>query len=66
MANKMRIDQLIVDRGLIESREKAKRSIMAGLVFSNGQRIDKLEQRFPMILIFKLKVNYFLMLDVVD
>ncbi|PWU68562.1 TlyA family RNA methyltransferase [Gracilibacillus dipsosauri] len=41
MANKMRIDQLIVDRGLIESREKAKRSIMAGLVFSNGQRIDK-------------------------
>jgi 23S rRNA (cytidine1920-2'-O)/16S rRNA (cytidine1409-2'-O)-methyltransferase len=41
MGKKVRLDQLIVDRGLIDSREKAKRTIMAGLVFSNEQRIDK-------------------------
>ncbi|MDX8046035.1 TlyA family RNA methyltransferase [Gracilibacillus sp. S3-1-1] len=41
MSKKVRLDQLIVDRGLIESREKAKRTIMAGLVFSDGQRLDK-------------------------
>ncbi|MFC4404259.1 TlyA family RNA methyltransferase [Gracilibacillus xinjiangensis] len=41
MSKKIRLDQLIVDRGLIDSREKAKRTIMAGLVFSNGQRLEK-------------------------
>ncbi|SFL83187.1 23S rRNA (cytidine1920-2'-O)/16S rRNA (cytidine1409-2'-O)-methyltransferase [Gracilibacillus orientalis] len=41
MSKKIRLDQLIVDRGLSESREKAKRTVMAGLVFSEGQRIDK-------------------------
>ncbi|WP_058307494.1 TlyA family RNA methyltransferase [Gracilibacillus massiliensis] len=41
MVKKIRLDQLIYDRGLSESREKAKRTIMAGLVFSNGQRLDK-------------------------
>jgi 23S rRNA (cytidine1920-2'-O)/16S rRNA (cytidine1409-2'-O)-methyltransferase len=41
MSKKIRLDQLIVDRGLSESREKAKRTIMAGLVFSEGQRMDK-------------------------
>lgn len=41
MGKKIRLDQLIFDRGLSESREKAKRTIMAGLVFSDGQRLDK-------------------------
>ncbi|KAB8128478.1 TlyA family RNA methyltransferase [Gracilibacillus oryzae] len=41
MSKKIRLDQLIVDRGLIDSREKAKSTIMAGLVFSNGQRLEK-------------------------
>ncbi|SHN12608.1 TlyA family RNA methyltransferase [Gracilibacillus kekensis] len=41
MVKKVRLDQLIFDRGLSDSREKAKRTIMAGLVFSNGQRLDK-------------------------
>ncbi len=31
----------MVDRGLIETREKAKRSIMAGLVYSEQTRLDK-------------------------
>ena len=38
---KVRLDQLIFDRGLTESRERAKTTIMSGLVFVNGQRVDK-------------------------
>ena len=38
---KERVDILLVERGLCETREKAKRSIMAGLVYSNELRIDK-------------------------
>lgn len=38
---KERIDVLLVERGLAETREKAKRSIMAGLVYSNEERLDK-------------------------
>ena len=35
------MDLLLVERGLVESREKAKRMIMAGLVEVNGLRMDK-------------------------
>ena len=38
---KERIDLLLVDKGLAASREKAKRLIMAGLVFVDQKRIDK-------------------------
>lgn len=38
---KSRIDVLLVDREFCETREKAKRVIMAGLVFVDGQRCDK-------------------------
>lgn len=38
---KERIDVLLVERGLVETREKAKRAIMAGLVYSNEERLDK-------------------------
>src|SRR5690625_2604259 len=38
---KKRLDLLLVERKLIESREKAKRTIMAGLVFSENERLDK-------------------------
>lgn len=38
---KDRLDVIITERGLFESREKAKASIMAGLVFVDGQRLDK-------------------------
>jgi len=41
MKNKERLDVLLVERGLIETREKAKRTIMAGLVYSNEERLDK-------------------------
>ena len=38
---KTRLDLLLVQRGLVESREKAKRMIMAGLVEVNGHISDK-------------------------
>ncbi|KAB2338464.1 TlyA family RNA methyltransferase [Cytobacillus depressus] len=40
-AKKERLDVLLVERGLAETREKAKRTIMAGVVFSNETRLDK-------------------------
>lgn len=44
---KERVDILLVDRGLCETREKAKRSIMAGLVYTNETRIDKAGEKIP-------------------
>jgi 23S rRNA (cytidine1920-2'-O)/16S rRNA (cytidine1409-2'-O)-methyltransferase len=41
---KHRADQLLVDRGLAESRAKAQALIMAGLVFSGERKIDKAAQ----------------------
>ncbi|HHY73100.1 MAG TPA: TlyA family RNA methyltransferase [Bacillus bacterium] len=38
---KERVDVLLVERGLFETREKAKRAIMAGLVYTPDERIDK-------------------------
>ena len=37
----MRIDRLLVDRGLVESREKAAKLVMAGDVLVDGKRVDK-------------------------
>ena len=41
MSNKTRLDVLLVERGLMESRQKAQAAIMSGLVFVGGQRSDK-------------------------
>ena len=38
---KQRLDVLLVERGLAESRQKAQATIMSGSVFVNGQRADK-------------------------
>lgn len=38
---KLRLDQLVFERGFTESRERAKTTVMSGLVFVNGQRVDK-------------------------
>lgn len=38
---KVRLDQLVYEQGFTESRERAKTTIMSGLVFVNGQRVDK-------------------------
>lgn len=38
---KERLDILLVEKGIFTSRERAKTSIMAGLIFIDGQRVDK-------------------------
>lgn len=41
MKEKERLDVLLTERGLFESREKAKAAVMAGTVFVKGVRVDK-------------------------
>jgi 23S rRNA (cytidine1920-2'-O)/16S rRNA (cytidine1409-2'-O)-methyltransferase len=41
MANKKRLDQMLVDRGLVESRSRAQSLVMAGLVFSRETKMAK-------------------------
>lgn len=38
---KKRLDVLLVEQGFIESRQKAQAMIMSGLVYVNGQKVDK-------------------------
>lgn len=40
-AQRTRLDQLLVDRGLAESRTRAQALVMAGLVYSETRRLDK-------------------------
>lgn len=44
---KIRLDQLVFDNGLAESRERAKAYIMAGNVYVNGQKETKPGTAFP-------------------
>ena len=41
MKNKERLDVLLTEQGHAESRSKAQALIMAGLVFVDGQKVDK-------------------------
>jgi 23S rRNA (cytidine1920-2'-O)/16S rRNA (cytidine1409-2'-O)-methyltransferase len=41
MAGKQRLDQLLVDRGLAESRARAQALVMSGAVWSGDRRLDK-------------------------
>lgn len=43
---KQRVDQMLVDRGLAESRTRAQALIMAGLVFAGDRKVDKSGQTF--------------------
>ena len=42
---KIRLDQLLVERGLAESRARAQALVMAGLVYSDTRRLEKAGQR---------------------
>ncbi|RAL20694.1 TlyA family rRNA (cytidine-2'-O)-methyltransferase [Lujinxingia litoralis] len=55
MAQKERIDRLLVDRELVDTRTRAQARIMAGDVFVNGQRVDKAGTRVPTDAAIELK-----------
>jgi 23S rRNA (cytidine1920-2'-O)/16S rRNA (cytidine1409-2'-O)-methyltransferase len=57
MKNKERLDVLLVERGLIETREKAKRAIMAGLVYTNEERLDKPGEKVKVEIPLTIKGN---------
>lgn len=44
---KIRLDQYLVQHGLIQSRERAKAMIMSGVVFVNEQKVDKAGEMIP-------------------
>ncbi|SDD44599.1 23S rRNA (cytidine1920-2'-O)/16S rRNA (cytidine1409-2'-O)-methyltransferase [Paenibacillus sp. UNCCL117] len=44
---KERLDVLLVEQGLFETREKAKAAIMAGLVLVGGEAVDKAGTKIP-------------------
>ena len=44
LKHKERLDKLLVERGLVETRAKAQALILAGQVFSDGQRLEKAGQ----------------------
>lgn len=46
-SKKERVDVLLVEQGLFETREKAKRAIMAGIVYSDESRLDKPGEKIP-------------------
>ncbi|MDE3839531.1 TlyA family rRNA (cytidine-2'-O)-methyltransferase [Bacillus methanolicus] len=56
-SKKERLDVLLVERGLVETREKAKRAIMAGLVYSNETRLEKPGEKVSSDIPLTLKGN---------
>ncbi|GGB57444.1 TlyA family RNA methyltransferase [Blastomonas aquatica] len=44
---KMRVDQLLVERGLVESRARAQALILAGLVFAGERKVAKAGETIP-------------------
>jgi 23S rRNA (cytidine1920-2'-O)/16S rRNA (cytidine1409-2'-O)-methyltransferase len=46
-SKKERVDILLVEQGLFETREKAKRAVMAGIIYSNETRLDKPGEKIP-------------------
>ncbi|MEG9463114.1 TlyA family RNA methyltransferase [Bacillus amyloliquefaciens] len=56
-AKKERLDVLLVEKGLAETREKAKRAIMAGIVYSNENRLDKPGEKIARDLPLTVKGN---------
>lgn len=50
-----RIDKLLVDRGLIESRTKAQAVIMAGSVLVDEKRVEKPSENYPVDVTIRIK-----------
>jgi 23S rRNA (cytidine1920-2'-O)/16S rRNA (cytidine1409-2'-O)-methyltransferase len=56
-SKKERLDILLVENGLFETREKAKRAIMAGIVYGNEERLDKPGEKVSRDLVLTIKGN---------
>lgn len=52
---KERLDILLYERGFFDTREKAKRAIMAGIVYSNEERLDKPGVKVPINIEISIK-----------
>lgn len=52
-----RIDKILVDRGLAESRTKAQALVMAGVVLVDEQRVNKPSEQFPIESTVRIKEN---------
>ncbi len=52
---KRRLDQILVERGLAESRSRAQALVMAGLVYSETKRLDKAGTQIPENMPLELK-----------
>src|SRR5262245_52226636 len=50
-----RIDRILVDRGLADSRTKAQALVMAGVVLVEDQRVNKPSEKFPVESTVRLK-----------
>ena len=51
----MRLDQLLVDRGLVETRSRAQAMIMAGNIYSDTKRLDKSGQQVKVDIVLEIK-----------
>lgn len=52
---KVRLDQVLVDRGLVETRTRAQALIMAGKVFSGERKMDKAGQKVPSDMVLEVR-----------
>lgn len=50
-----RIDKLLVDQGLADSRTKAQALVMAGVVLAEEQRVNKPSEKFPITATLRIK-----------
>ncbi len=57
MSDKKRLDVLVYERGLAESREKAKTLIMAGVIYADNQKSDKPGTAYPETVKIELRGN---------
>ncbi|OAS85205.1 TlyA family RNA methyltransferase [Metabacillus litoralis] len=56
-SKKERLDILLIENGLFETREKAKRAIMAGIVYGNEERLEKPGEKVSRDLVLTIKGN---------
>ena len=57
MAEKKRLDILVYEQGLAESREKAKALIMSGIIYVDNQKSDKPGTTYPETVNIELRGN---------